>query len=65
MSKKYDMIRLPERCPICGSNLIIKSDLDRHDDGTYDELWECERHHLFRVIYIPVKFVRLEEVAES
>jgi len=58
-------INLPDVCPECGETLIVRGELNQHEDGSYDEVWECANHHLFRAIYVPVKFVMLKEAEKD
>lgn len=57
---------IPENCPKCGSELILRAPLkkapDEHKEDAYDEVIECNKcHTLYRAIYTPIAFIELKE----
>jgi len=58
---EFQPVEFPETCPVCGAQLFCRAELDNFGDYTFEELWECDNHHVFRAIYKLVKVVRLKE----
>ena len=54
-------LQIPDKCTQCGSDFIIKGQVEKYLAGSYYELWECENYHVFRIVYRPVSFVQLLE----
>ena len=50
---------IPDNCPICQADLGLRAPLQKYPPDQYDELYECEKNHVFRAVYT---LVNLEEL---